>query len=128
MIRRPPRSTRTDTLFPYTTLFRSIDRNALWRQRQTNSRNGRANPLPAFRHCFVRQANDDKTSHPGCALALHLYSARLQPSIGNRRNRRDQALSPKNPTLFDFCSAQGGRASRERNFQIRSEEQTSELP
>src|SRR3546814_16890512 len=24
MVRRPPRSTRTDTLFPYTTLFRSI--------------------------------------------------------------------------------------------------------
>src|SRR3546814_2683261 len=28
MIRRPPRSTRTDTLFPYTTLFRS------WRERR----------------------------------------------------------------------------------------------
>src|SRR3546814_2572732 len=28
MIRRPPRSTRTDTLFPYTTLFRSF-----WRPR-----------------------------------------------------------------------------------------------
>src|SRR3546814_11038513 len=26
MIRRPPRSTRTDTLFPYTTLFRSLCR------------------------------------------------------------------------------------------------------
>src|SRR3546814_1207996 len=26
MIRRPPRSTRTDTLFPYTTLFRSFAR------------------------------------------------------------------------------------------------------
>src|SRR3546814_19521088 len=26
MIRRPPRSTRTDTLFPYTTLFRSRQR------------------------------------------------------------------------------------------------------
>src|SRR3546814_20705429 len=25
MLRRPPRSTRTDTLFPYTTLFRSAD-------------------------------------------------------------------------------------------------------
>src|SRR3546814_16293148 len=25
MIRRPPRSTRTDTLFPYATLFRSLD-------------------------------------------------------------------------------------------------------
>src|SRR3546814_12253862 len=39
MIRRPPRSTRTDTLFPYTTLFRSeyrrwptrIDRSAIGR-------------------------------------------------------------------------------------------------
>src|SRR3546814_3834504 len=29
MIRRPPRSTRTDTLFPYTTLFRSSLREAL---------------------------------------------------------------------------------------------------
>src|SRR3546814_18080448 len=29
MIRRPPRSTRTDTLFPYTTLFRSEDIAAL---------------------------------------------------------------------------------------------------
>src|SRR3546814_16623257 len=28
MIRRPPRSTRTDTLFPYTTLFRSHPRHA----------------------------------------------------------------------------------------------------
>src|SRR3546814_1231985 len=27
MIRRPPRSTRTDTLFPYTTLFRSFGAN-----------------------------------------------------------------------------------------------------
>src|SRR3546814_13918963 len=27
MIRRPPRSTRTDTLFPYTTLFRSVFEN-----------------------------------------------------------------------------------------------------
>src|SRR3546814_3635857 len=30
MIRRPPRSTRTDTLFPYTTLFRS-SRSRIWR-------------------------------------------------------------------------------------------------
>src|SRR3546814_1421224 len=31
MIRRPPRSTRTDTLFPYTTLFRSLLSNGLLR-------------------------------------------------------------------------------------------------
>src|SRR3546814_16809066 len=30
MIRRPPRSTRTDTLFPYTTLFRSGSSSRLW--------------------------------------------------------------------------------------------------
>src|SRR3546814_8095307 len=35
MIRRPPRSTRTDTLFPYTTLFRS------------HQKTGRASPLRA---------------------------------------------------------------------------------
>src|SRR3546814_2471729 len=29
MIRRPPRSTRTDTLFPYTTLFRSAENRSL---------------------------------------------------------------------------------------------------
>src|SRR3546814_21016785 len=39
MIRRPPRSTRTDTLFPYTTLFRSI---------------GRAHRLRLFRGGFGR--------------------------------------------------------------------------
>src|SRR3546814_14752922 len=32
MIRRPPRSTRTDTLFPYTTLFRSHDQQNLVRR------------------------------------------------------------------------------------------------
>src|SRR3546814_4878941 len=30
MIRRPPRSTRTDTLFPYTTLFRSLRQPVSW--------------------------------------------------------------------------------------------------
>src|SRR3546814_4008974 len=46
MIRRPPRSTRTDTLFPYTTLFRSIadrDRHAVenrQRQRQADRHAG----------------------------------------------------------------------------------------
>src|SRR3546814_9586501 len=34
MIRRPPRSTRTDTLFPYTTLFRSIENLVLVEKRE----------------------------------------------------------------------------------------------
>src|SRR3546814_9124500 len=39
MIRRPPRATRTDTLFPYTTLFRSLHRRRL-SHRQRLSRQG----------------------------------------------------------------------------------------
>src|SRR3546814_19952264 len=39
MIRRPPRSTRTDTLFPYTTLFRSIAPQA--RSARPSRRSGR---------------------------------------------------------------------------------------
>src|SRR3546814_16989168 len=39
MIRRPPRSTRTDTLFPYTTLFRSARPGS--RRRSANRRYGR---------------------------------------------------------------------------------------
>src|SRR3546814_6280491 len=35
MIRRPPRSTRTDTRFPYTTLFRSPDPHTVWHWHMT---------------------------------------------------------------------------------------------
>src|SRR3546814_19904831 len=44
MLRRPPRSTRTDTLFPYTTLFRSCDPHRLRRgyaPRHRDRRRGR---------------------------------------------------------------------------------------
>src|SRR3546814_13855913 len=43
MIRRPPRSTRTDTLFPYTTLCRSsrLSRGARWPGRTASARRRR---------------------------------------------------------------------------------------
>src|SRR3546814_5696920 len=44
MIRRPPRSTRTDTLFPYTTLFRSV--RIEWRLRLPPILHRRAKALP----------------------------------------------------------------------------------
>src|SRR3546814_3111225 len=55
MIRRPPRSTRTDTLFPYTTLFRSTiptapcnrpDRRSPPPGSQTDTMNERTSNLP----------------------------------------------------------------------------------
>src|SRR3546814_1477073 len=49
MIRRPPRSTRTDTLFPYTTLFRSrrsapLLRPTAGRRRSSRPGHGRRHP------------------------------------------------------------------------------------
>src|SRR3546814_19890128 len=46
MIRRPPRSTRTDTLFPYTTLFRSADlmQDVFVRAAGSRQRNSLVNP------------------------------------------------------------------------------------
>src|SRR3546814_11425523 len=62
MIRRPPRSTRTDTLFPYTTLFRSVVETRITQiledavsgiegvdTLQSSSRNGRADVTIEFK-------------------------------------------------------------------------------
>src|SRR3546814_2233001 len=67
MIRRPPRSTRTDTLFPYTTLFRSRDFR-LWRWRRTLPR------APASRR--VEGDRAQAPARPG-AHAVH-------PPVGQR--------------------------------------------
>src|SRR3546814_4625116 len=58
MIRRPPRSTRTDTLFPYTTLFRSRPRYVLEVLRNNGLLIRRAEPssmrcCPSFSVVFV---------------------------------------------------------------------------
>src|SRR3546814_1608802 len=59
MIRRPPRSTRTDTLFPYTTLFRSLraaDERSLADQRQyVAARSGAADRDARARAAFDRR-------------------------------------------------------------------------
>src|SRR3546814_10531729 len=66
MIRRPPRSTRTDTLFPYTTLFRSIQQ----RLRMST------------RHSTIRQWSLLKWPRPSVTTSWsatsQLHSARLQ--------------------------------------------------
>src|SRR3546814_14252950 len=54
MIRRPPRSTRTDTLFPYTTLFRSRPRGRAGARGRTGgtARQRRQRRQGACRQCF----------------------------------------------------------------------------
>src|SRR3546814_15538771 len=57
MIRRPPRSTRTDTLFPYTTLFRSLTADEDWTNPTALPRLRRAAHSPIY-HAMT--ANDMK--------------------------------------------------------------------
>src|SRR3546814_4726250 len=63
MIRRPPRSTRTDTHFPYTTLFRSL--RAAWlrlrRGRKTEPRAARRADGPGRHTKNARQSADART-------------------------------------------------------------------
>src|SRR3546814_4740207 len=66
MIRRPPRSTRTDTLFPYTTLFRSARRRRGGRaERPDFGRRSvieRSPGLPAFAWSMHAQRSEEHTS------------------------------------------------------------------
>src|SRR3546814_15013266 len=60
MIRRPPRATRTYTLFPYTTLFRSA--------RAAIARRLRCRPLVALSAADARRSLRRTAAHPGEAL------------------------------------------------------------
>src|SRR3546814_5796686 len=72
MIRRPPRSTRTDTLFPYTTLFRSMEADAFDHVRieRALGQEFRAADLPGF---FLE--NIDEQAADGLALGLRIADA-----------------------------------------------------
>src|SRR3546814_20112541 len=67
MIRRPPRSTRTDTLFPYTTLFRSL---GTQRRTAIESAHGRATG-----HCQDARARRTRTRAGGACAARAAPSA-----------------------------------------------------
>src|SRR3546814_4270708 len=103
MIRRPPRSTRTDTLFPYTTLFRSQ-----WR----GSRLGRSRKKPrrrCLRGCPAGAGRGLRPREGGAAAALPRGQGRLQSA---------SARAP--PRAPEVCSSR-------RSCSARSEEHTSEL-
>src|SRR3546814_12335761 len=85
MIRRPPRVTRTDTLFPYTTLFRSA--------------------LERAKIVALRDRIAQETGKPPISLRAGRYgvgpnSARLREEEGFRR---DSSVR----TLFDYRGQQG---------------------
>src|SRR3546814_14701041 len=77
MIRRPPRSTRTDTLFPYTTLFRSVA-SALYGPMLQQGTRGPANPAGAVP--FLRQAAVARAATAQNFLALELLNGEGAPA------------------------------------------------
>src|SRR3546814_2358126 len=70
MVRRPPRSTRTDTLVPYTTLFRS--------RPDPGSRRGRGRGVSLVVDRRSMAANSAKGSPQGCLSCLTGRAAETQ--------------------------------------------------
>src|SRR3546814_8413963 len=132
MIRRPPRSTRTDTLFPYTTLFRSFRRASARRPAA-----GSLTMVEKVRHqLFLPKPVSDRlealAAKPGASK-----SAILTDAVTAWLNRRGASeLEDRFGIRLDRLTAAIGRLERDSHVQIetlalfvrRSEEQTSELP
>src|SRR3546814_16331237 len=93
MIRRPPRSTRTDTLFPYTTLFRSVDLQqhvAALGQPRFLRLDRRALPVAVHQRMLEEVAGIDHAReflarNEVVVLGVALARSRLARGVGNRR-------------------------------------------
>src|SRR3546814_13968323 len=92
MIRRPPRSTRTDTLFPYTTLFRSEE---LYAQQQRAWRDLRAELADVGIHIADERRVSEAAYHWLKDYFLEEIAAVLTP----------QAIDPAHP--FPFIANEG---------------------
>src|SRR3546814_6295678 len=89
MIRRPPRSTRTDTLFPYTTLFRSPRRELYDRRRD------------CCRGCTATRSHGLSRSPRGCRERMGFQLAlvtRQQTSLDDPHDR-DRPDRPQQPLV-----------------------------
>src|SRR3546814_8185498 len=118
MIRRPPRSTRTDTLFPYTTLFRSIA--AAQRRIEARVVAVAAQEVP-----HVRRAADDV--HPiekGEAAIAFPGSAEIADPL-RRTGFAVRRAGHRSGQQLEVILGLPGHARGKR--QARSEEHTSEL-
>src|SRR3546814_5611066 len=102
MIRRPPRSTRTDTLFPYTTLFRSGDVQApgpvqLGRGDAQGSGAARAGPgvLALLTHPAARRS-EEHTSELQSLMRISYAVFCLKKK--NAKHQKSRSLSRDSPT------------------------------
>src|SRR3546814_14259880 len=115
MIRRPPRSTRTDTLFPYTTLFRS--------QHGINARMSK-NPDQALRLMIVDDSGEDAEAIVSALRNSGIAVRPLRPASGEELAAMpgaqpiDLVLAAQQARDLPFAEVKIGRASgRERGGQ-----------
>src|SRR3546814_4697656 len=110
-LRRPPRSTLTDTLFPYTTLFRSRHHRSEWR-RQRNHEAGAARDLAVGKQLLERpigferrrriaQRREDRITRrvrlPGIEIDLNGSIALDMLALLEHRRLVHDALLPVDP-------------------------------
>src|SRR3546814_3935314 len=106
MIRRPPRSTRTDTLFPYTTLFRSEAGDAV-RERQHRSKRGDAVEREIGERGHPAQRGVIETGHPRSEEhTSELQSLmRISYAVFCLKKKKEQQYS-NNRTQLEHCLKQ----------------------
>src|SRR3546814_3721459 len=111
MLRRPPRSTRTDTLFPYTTLFRSFGGGALKPASGPALSHERYRQFPRHPERFSRFPVDDRPCRPGGGADTALIVDELDKSITARASRvahpcsgRHRLVGEDGPVLVDLVS------------------------
>src|SRR3546814_7252772 len=97
MIRRPPRSTRTDTLFPYTTLFRS-------RARRFHSSQG---DMPWLQQPFnpIRPSSSaaNSPSAPSRAATVGSRSVASRPALDRSEEHTSELQSLMRISYAVFC-------------------------
>src|SRR3546814_6148065 len=142
MIRRPPRSTRTDTLFPYTTLFRSVAGVPCRSKLPSEWFLGRRTPSAAEPPDFsdfcsglevLRAGAVGAGAQPGQGRGAHDLERRL---LARPRPERQSSLVDQHAEAVDrhrSASTGGFEQRRHRrvvdqvDHHLRSEEHTSEL-
>src|SRR3546814_19834256 len=112
MIRRPPRSTRTDTLFPYTTLFRSLGKSRAGGPRDIAAREP-GDPLPRGlrRHAAAARLSDGRLLPGGsAALRRFLRDRCLQALIITHRSFRGSDVCQGLQRMYSLDREFGGLA------------------
>src|SRR3546814_2279465 len=120
MIRRPPRSTRTDTLFPYTTLFRSLHHRERRRRR-------RCQQTTTTHHLHHHHSNPQPRTHRHPhPMQHHLMTTEPHPTHHHHHSNHHYPTTPNHSLRYPHYPHPPHHCQLH-HFHCRSEEHTSEL-